>query len=181
MKKQEIIAEDLSSFKKAVTTLARKQENFIFDHNGKKQSSIVMGTIFKYSKSIVKMFVGDLNGSVSDNEYYLSNLRHFIERGGKVKVLIQSINDAHPSAVYHLLDMYSGFNENIEIIPTNIELIDNEENRFHFTIGDNKMFRIEDDTENYSGFASFNAPSVVSRLDELFEEIFSEEKVRQHI
>lgn len=174
--------DDLKKYREAIDILARKSEDFIFDHGGIEKSSIIMSTIFKYAKSCLRIYAGNLNGGISNQENYLNNLNDFIERGGEVKVLIQVINSTSPSKAYQLLDMYSGFNENVKILPTDTELIDPRRHKsFHFTVGDNKMLRVETDTENYVGYASFNSPEIAKKLSDIFDKIFQQEIEQQKI
>lgn len=172
----------IKEFKKAVNILAKGKEDFFFNHYGSEQGAIVIGTIFKYANSTVRMFVGDLNGDLSENEYYLENLKKYILRGGELKVLIQDIDNLNPSSAFKLIDMYSGMKDNVEIFPTNAKLLHPETKKeFHFTTGDDLMFRVEDDINEYSGYSSFNAPDIVKILSSGFDNIFEEEKKRHHI
>lgn len=169
-------SEDLNKYRKAINNLAGKNEDLIFDHAGVEKSSIIMSTIFKYAKSSLRIYAGNLNGGISEKKEYLSSLNNFIEREGEVKVLIQNIDSTNPSEAYQLLDMYSGFNENVKILLTNTELINPKKHQsFHFTVGDNNMFRVETDTKNFAGYASFNSPEIAKNLCEIFDSIFEKE------
>lgn len=170
---------NIQEFKKAVDLLAKKQESYPIKHYGGEQSAIVLGTIFKYSEDVVKMFVGDLKGDVSNHDFYIEQFKNFIVRGGKIKVLIQDDANVQRSKVKELLDMYSSMKASINIIETNRKFVieeNGEEKEIHFAIGDNKYIRIEDDIEKYSGVASFNSPEIVKMLDTQFEAIYQEAK-----
>lgn len=170
---------DINKFKKAVDTVAKKQESYSIEHFGPEQSAIVLGTIFKYSNDIVKMYVGDLNGDISNHKFYIEQFKNFIVRGGKVKVLIQNDNSINRSSIKSLLDMYSSMKENVNILDTSKTLTytnDTGEREFHFAIGDNKFVRIENDIDKYSGFASFNAPELANNLNDLFDDIYTSEE-----
>jgi|GEM_PF-2169553 len=168
---------EIEDFKKAVKTLAESNNDFVFNHKGRNQGSYVLGTIFKHAEDYVKMFVGDFNGAISDNEYYLDNLERFLNRGGKIRVLIQDIRTVPPKA-YKLISRYKGIKKDdqekviIERINEKVMLEwENEKTEMHFAIADDKMFRIEYDINKYKGVASFNSPDVVEKLNKKFNQL----------
>jgi len=171
---------EIEDFKKAIKTLAESNNDFVFNHKGKAKSSYVLGTIFQHAQNYVKMFVGDFNGAISDNEYYLKNLQDFLSRGGRIEVLIQDIRTIPPKA-YKLISRYKGIKtderEKVVIERINEKVLlewENEKREMHFAIADDKMFRIEYDIDEYKGIASFNSPDVVEKLNGKFDDLMKE-------
>jgi len=171
-----------TSFLNAITSLAEEENGFLVAHEGAEQSAIVLGTIFANTKKSLRMFVGNLSGDICGYQYYFDELKNYLQRGGSLKVLIQDENNVLQSEALKLIQLYSNIRENVIVERTTDKLvIDKEESSkgtpVHFTIGDNNMFRLENDIEDYIGYASFNNIEIVNQLIQEFDSIFLDSHV----
>lgn len=162
-----------SKFKEAVQEIAKKKDDVKIHHVGADKSAVILGTIFKYSNHEIRLFVGDFNGAISNDEYYLEKLKKFILRGGKLSVIVNDIG-VTPSKAYQMICTYESFNPNVSILE--YDFTGELDIGIHFAIGDDYMYRIEIDTENYIGVASFNDKELSRSLIDYFDAIFKEKK-----
>ena len=146
-------------YKKYIKNLADQGSSSLFFNSSKEHASCIMANIFRKSNEEICIVAGNLNGDVSSNPRYQSELLSFLGRGGKLKVLLTNPDLETPSDTISLL-MSSKNSGQVSIKNTNGSLvkmeIEGNENEVHWTIGDNKMIRIEHDTKNYLAFGSFN-------------------------
>ena len=77
------------NYSELVEKLASNKDGLIFLNSGKEHASIVMSNIFKYSTKNVKIFAGDFNGSVCGDSNYQREFKKFVERSGKVQIILQ--------------------------------------------------------------------------------------------
>lgn len=161
------------NYLRVLDRLAKERSRATFNHEGADESALVMSTIFKRAKEVVKIFAKDLNGKISSQEEYLNELRGFIDRGGEVKVLLQKDANLLHSEALEMLKSYMTFNKKVTIFDTFESVVAESGREIHFLIADKEMLRIESDIENYSGFATFNDPEIASKLDGLFEKMYS--------
>lgn len=161
------------NYLRVLDRLAKEKSRATFNHEGADESALVMATIFKRAKEVVKIFAKDLNGDISSQEEYLNELRGFIDRGGEVKVLLQENANLLHSKALEMLKSYMTFNKQVTVFDTSESVVSETGEEIHFLVADKNMLRIESDIENYSGFATFNDPEIASKLDELFEKMYS--------
>lgn len=167
-----LIKDDLTSYSKSIEKLALERSRETFLNSGKDHAAIVMGSIFKYSKEHVRVFAGNFCGEVSSQSVYLDGLKYFIQHGGKVTIILEEYQRANNPALFDLLAISKFFKEDkINVFITDKKVVGANGNKIHFTIGDNSIYRLEEDTENYAARGSFNNESEVKSLLELFDDI----------
>lgn len=164
---------DLLEYKKSIESLANKKDSMVFLNSGKEHAAIVMGNIFKHSKKNVRIFAGNMNGDVSNDSYYQKYLSSFLKSGGSLKILLQEYDEDKCPDIFNLFNSVDFFYpENVEIKLSNSSVTDDNEKPVHFTIGDDSMYRLENDTTNYFASGSFNDPKNAKHLISLFDSIY---------
>ncbi|MEQ9264154.1 MAG: hypothetical protein RLN81_02970 [Balneolaceae bacterium] len=174
------MTDTLANYLEIYKKLSERESSEIFSHKGNMQSAHIMGLIFRSSVSHVRMYVGDFNGDVSNNQFYIEELKDFIDRGGTLDVLIEEDNLIKSDA-FTFIQAYSGFRETVSIKQADINkriTFGEEEKPIHFTVGDLDKFRLELDIENYSGIASFNNQEFAHKLANAFDSLFIDESLR---
>ncbi|MDP1675922.1 MAG: hypothetical protein Q8L88_03575 [Bacteroidota bacterium] len=158
-----------------IKNLAENKLPTIFYNSGPEHASIVMSNIFQNSKDMIRIFAGNFSGEVSQNERYIESLKSYLNRKGKVHILLDEYTEDKKPHLFDLLSTYSFFNpENIEIKKTNTHVVEEKtKKKIHFTTGDNCMFRLEEDTDKFLAKGSFNNLELTDKLIKYFDQIFN--------
>ncbi len=167
---------NLTVYQRSIESLAENKDSMVFLNSGKEHAAIVMGNIFKHAKENVRIFAGNFNGAVSCNPYYQENLSNFLKRGGNLKILLQEYNKNKPPEIFNLFTSFDFFYpENVDLKVSNATVVsDIDKNAVHFAIGDETMYRLENDTENYIAKGSFNDSEKSKYLIKIFDEIYQD-------
>jgi hypothetical protein len=168
MENLEINTQDIGSYKLAIENLANKRESFNFTNSGAEHACVVMSNIFRTADTNVYLFAKNLNGMVSKGDY-LTQLDNYLKKdNSKIDILLEE-NPSENSQAIEVLKKSK--NQNIKISIANKELLSSrsKDKIYHFTIADNRMFRFETDTENYTAVCDFNDPTSFKVLKNLFE------------
>jgi hypothetical protein len=159
-----------------VDNLAKKREDKLFLNSGPIHAAIVMSRIFEYSCSKVSIFSGGFTGEVSNDSTYLKSLESFLERDGtQLSVIVEDYESNKHSRVYNYFKEY---NSKVELYQTSCKVRikkngpDNAPvfQDIHFTVGDDKMIRLETNPANFSAQVNFNTAKAKDYLS-LFEDI----------
>jgi hypothetical protein len=155
-----------------VEGFAREGKNQVFFNSGPIHAAIVMSRIFKYSKDTVKIYCGGFSGTVSNDERYLKNLQNFLENGGQLKILAErDLSNAGKSKIFPLLRKHSS---SVEMYRAQLHVRNIDINKpVHFTIGDNRMIRLETGTDDYTAEVNFGDVDKAKRLSDLFTEVWN--------
>jgi hypothetical protein len=158
-----------------VESLAISGEDENFFNSGPNHAAVVMSRIFKYSKDVVRIFCGGFTGAVSNDPDYLLYLEGFLQRGGKLKILAErNLSNDESLSIFKVLKKYK---DNVEMFVTNLTVIMNSTDQaIHFTIGDQKMLRIETDTNNYAAQVNFGNSKSAETFIKLFDGMFDKPK-----
>jgi hypothetical protein len=165
---------DLDEYSQTIEYLAEAQDNVEFTNSGKDHARIVMSNIFKTANQYVYILARDLGGEVSKG-VYLDELENFLNRGGKLKVILEKAPDKKSKAIDIILTYKQGHpNQNIEIAYANdydsLFLFDDYKLK-HFTIADGRMYRLEIDTDKYLALVNFNDSIKAHDLLEKFNKL----------
>ncbi|MCQ2337694.1 MAG: hypothetical protein MJ001_02040 [Paludibacteraceae bacterium] len=157
--------------------LALSGDNRIFLNTDEDHALNVLVEIFQISQKIVRIFAGNLCQHVGNKEEYVNAISDFIERGGEVKVLLNNYNEntAKESDLFKRLAYFVNQNKPIVVKRTKAKPYranDPKKSEVHFTVGDDKAYRMEYDIEKRAAECSFNNPVVASSLAEFFDEQF---------
>ena len=185
--------EKLKEYSEAINELAISKSSLEFSNKNSKHASIVIATILNYSKNEVLIYDDNLSGNISEHKEIFSleeSIEDFVVRGGKLHIVLSESREIL-SSLGKKLEFYTEFfKENISVslasdIFKNSVLF--EEKNVFFSVGDKKMYRIENQTnpENRLGKAdgSFNDEKTSKKLYDNFmlalntcEPYFNQEK-----
>ena len=168
----------LEDYKKyLVGLLETKSPDIIF--NGKVEyAAVLMSSLFESSNKEILMYSTGLKPNLTEKDDYLISFKKYIEKDGKLKLLVQTTEYAEKSKAFSfLLDRQKKGNRNIEI-----KIIDPDYKKemlkelnsddCNFSVFDDKMLRFEYVPDEYKAFASFNDPVMAKRLSEVFYKAF---------
>ncbi|HLP21937.1 MAG TPA: hypothetical protein VK174_16605 [Chitinophagales bacterium] len=165
----------MSSYFTYIKNLADSDESESFVNHGKDDAIFTFSTIFNKAESIIKMLSGNLKSGIADSKEYQESLNAFLQRNGRLQILIQDYNAEAQPEIFELfrLNALLGRGEQIEIKTTKL-CVRIDESEVHFCVADNKMYRIENDIEKFSAYGNFNNPVFATALADIFDKLFTD-------
>lgn len=165
----------LLEYKAFVENLSSADEDRIFMNSDIDYDSIVLAEIFRRSGEMceeVCIFTGDLDlgDSVYTKNNYIDSMQRFVNRGGKLRIILNAYNKNASSIVDILLAMDRC---NVEIRKSWIQLTDSVNKEVHFTVA-GSSFRYEYDIVNHSVMCNFNGNEKASKLKDIFEKCWDD-------
>lgn len=168
---------DFEAYDNVIKELADNESSFVFTNSNPRHATIIIANIFRTAKDHIRIFARNLCGEVSNGEY-LIQLESFVKRGKKLTVKLEEKEESNNSeAIKLILNLQKSFPSKISIGVVKddaLKQIKHNSNIYHFTIGDERMYRFETDTENYIAVANFNDEHTCKELIKKFEEIPTE-------
>lgn len=163
-----------------VRSLARSGEDRTFLNSDEDKAVEVLVNLFQISKEEVRIFAGNLCEHVGDEPKYIIALSEFIERGGKLFILLNNYNKekAKDSNLFKRLAYFKSLDKPIFVKSTPAHpyiVSDKDKSPVHFTVGDKKAFRIETDILNRTAVCNFNLPNVADETASFFDSLFTRE------
>lgn len=164
------------NYRDAVEILASTNDTRRFDNKGHQHAAAVLEMMFKYNNEI-RMYSGTLNSDVTDDQNFMQALSLFLKAGKNLYVFLDNLpNEEERSNALKKVLSYSEKGNAIVKIATDSFV--NElrgvfgGNVYHFSLGDNKAYRVEIDAENYKATCSYNKPEKVEILKQIFDKNF---------
>lgn len=163
----------LDEYRSVIENLADNKESMAYANAGPEHAAIVFANIFRTSNTLVNVFAGNMNGGISSSKAYLEQLNGFLERKGKLRIILQEFDRENNKELFALLKRYAFFHsDQVKVYRTDSTILNTDTNTpIHFCTGDNTMYRMEQNTSKFFATGSFNDPKWVSSLKELFASI----------
>lgn len=161
----------MSSYKNFVEGLAKNKEDQLFLNSGPIHAAIVFSSFFKYSEKTVRIFLLSFQDAVYTDPDYLYELEKFLMKGGNIKVLIKDYNLKTESKFYKILSKY--FSKGQVKIKKSTLIINTDNKDIYFTIGDNRMIRVETNPNTFKSQVNFNNEIESANFINLFDTAFS--------
>lgn len=164
-------------YKGEIFRLAEGQINQMFYNSSPAHAAIVHQAIAKYAQSYIYIFSNSLCTEISNNDIYCQLIDNFLskDKSRVIRILLTKYSSTlMQKPIFQVLSKYSdqvslkAFNGNICI----------EGKDVHFTIADDKMFRLETDIENALAYGNFNSPNQVTVLKSMFNKVFTSSLVQ---
>lgn len=168
---------NIEEYDKEVSQLADEQTSKLIWNDSCAHNAVIMKEMFKHAHDI-RMFCGE--GSIFQEKFsqivaressaimrsLYETIDEFLKRQNKLTIILQKkdVLDDVSNKIYSILK------EKTESGDVQIYHLDSEiKPEFHFSIGDNKMYRRETGAEEHSAFANFNDTEKVKSLNNQFE------------
>jgi hypothetical protein len=173
--------EELDDYWKDLEILAKNNISIQFNNSGKEHAALVMSKLFTYSHSAVKMFAGDFNGAICDNEIYLKTLDEFLDAGKKIEVVFERKPNNDSKAFRRLKQQQLTDPTQVSLTiaaPEQLmnfrQQLKNKDKSIHFATGDNdnnkfNKYRCETDTEKFIAILNFDDERFCKKLLRLHE------------
>lgn len=166
-----------------VRSLALSGENRMFLNSDEDKAVTVLVNLFQISKEEVRIFAGNLCEHVGNKQEYIIALSEFIERGGKLYILLNNFDRdlAKSSNLFKRLAYLKALGKPIMIksTPAHPYLESDPDKEVHFTVGDKKAFRIETDIVNRTAVCNFNFPKLAEETAKFFDMLFTRENATE--
>ena len=169
----------MEEYNEFVNFLVTKGINKIFLNSDLDKMKAVFTEMFKSATQELRIFAGTLCNDVTDSEEYVETLSDFIEKGGKLRILLNNFDKqkAGKSRLFNRLTYYCSLNEyNIQVKSTKEEpyvvMGKGEKKNVHFAVGDKKSYRIETDIEKRNAVCNMNDPVNAGKYADFFDKIF---------
>ena len=167
----------LELYEKAIRHYAENRIDEPFFNDGDDCAKIVFKYLFKTAQKEIKIFSGSLAKKEFPDNSYVAELTNFIRNGGKVSILVQHHNQIDKDSILfsnlsRLLksrsfpDFYLGRTKRKVLLKSH-----ENTNEIHFTIADDKAFRIETDINTRSAMCNFNRSTIAEKYSQLFNQL----------
>lgn len=172
---------ELEEYREFIRMLSEKSDSRIFLNKGPEHAKIVLEQIFRQSEKTVRIFAGNLTRIVGDDPAYISALSDFVQKDGKVRILLNDYKEelAKESNLYMRLAYFKSEGKDIVVKKTTArpyQESDPDQMTVHFTVGDEKAYRLETDIMNRAAQGSMNRPDVAAKMAEFFDMLFNGEQ-----
>lgn len=169
----------MMTYKEYVSFLAQNKIDKNFINSDQEHALEVFVNLFKNAQSIARIFAGCLTSKVSNDSNYIVAISDFIERGGEVKILLNKFDDstAKKSNLIKRLSFYKSQGKPILIKKTEAKpyyASDPEKKEIHFTVIDNKSYRIETDVVERTADCNFNNEPLAKSIATFFDTVFDD-------
>lgn len=177
--RQRLDEDKIKEYEQTIEYFARTGSTFQFFNTGAVHAAIVMSTIFKYAKDSVYIYAGSFSGEVSGQLNYLTALRSYLTRGGKINIILERYTKKNKE-LFSILSEFNFLNPTqITIGTSNSIIITESKDPIHFAVGgeyeNENIYRIEEDTKNFMAKGSFNDRDQSKKLVQLFYKIKNSE------
>ena len=160
--------EDLRKYQELLEDSAKSNSNWPILNEGNEHAAILMTTIFKHATQYVYMYSNSFNTDITSYDIYYEALKGCIERQVKVEVLLKDKPKANNLSLQLIKDSNKG---SVRVLNSfqydTLTKVLNSEN-INFAVADDKIYRLEYDTEKRKATSSFNAANIAEVLKEKF-------------
>jgi hypothetical protein len=149
---------ELRNYKTSLLYLRENNLDYTIGNKNAEHAAISSNVIFTGAKEEVKIYSGNLNSDVADNEEFVSGLISLISRDVKISLIMDSFDKNNISKGLRVLLTFVESKNNITIKYLEddflIKLKEKSLNN-HFIIADNKMIRKETCPTSYKAKVNF--------------------------
>lgn len=154
-----------------------QKTDLLFTNSGREHAVVLLSTIFDNTKDTLYIYGRELRKELTSCKRYVLSLFDCIKRGVSIKVLLEEEKDeSKKSPMRKVLEELSKKECNVSV--RSMKNVDEEMKRHmpnatHFTVSDNRAFRMEYDIANYKAFCSMNSSEMSEYLISAFNATFS--------
>lgn len=168
----------LDFYKKALKKNAESHSSARITNKDKEYAVAFYAELFGNTSSSVRIFCEGAHSCVWKHLDFQNSFCEMVEkRGVTVRILTEESGDDMPDFPVYLRNILLDYPELVEIRHIEDESLkeirDNFGGDVNFAIFDNDKFRFEYDKAHYAAYGSFNDPSVVGKLSDIFEKSFA--------
>lgn len=157
-------------YKKEIFELAKNQEDKIFYNSSEKHAAIVHQAIASSAKKYICIYSSCLCTEISNNDEYCRYIDEFLSKDKERTIRIILTDYSCDFAQKPIAKVLKKYPDQVSIKKFEGSVVYNNQ-QIHFTIADDRMFRLETDIKQHLAYGNFNAPDNVMTLKTLFDKI----------
>jgi hypothetical protein len=158
-----------------VQDLARQASSDVVANDSGEHAISVLRTQIRNAKKSWYVYSGKLDQRVYSDPEICSEVKRLLSEGGDVVFVVEQKIDGNQTDLSYAPILEPTVNNlDGKVAKPRIcflDLDDNNCSNTHFQVADEKMYRLEMDTEKMSAFVCFNDPSVASELHKMVDEM----------
>lgn len=165
-----------SPYKKEIFELAKSHKQQLFYNSSAEHAAIVHQAIMCYAQNYVNIFSSALCTEISNNKDYCEMTEQFLMRNPnhKIDIVLTDYSKEYESyPIYKVLRKYP-MQVRIRTYKGKAML---DGKKIHFTVSDDRAFRVETDIDEHMAFGNFNSPTQANNLKEAFSKVFNQSEV----
>lgn len=152
--------QSIQEYYDSICYLSENHLSLEFNNKDMYHGTLVMTQLFKNAKKSIKIFAGDYNGDISDNDIYINSLRDALNNTS-INTTVIFEKDPKKSKGFQLLSEFNSKKSgNLTVLLLKHDYKQKLERDFgkieHFTLVDDISFRYETDTIEYRAFCNFD-------------------------
>jgi hypothetical protein len=156
-----------------------------FSNDGKEQARDAISTIFDLSTKVVQMWSGALNKIIYDSDMVLNSIVSFLNRGGRLQIILDSYNDSSDSDnssktsskllselfFFQKKDTLLGYDSEDKRSIVIKKVLKNQ--AYHYEIGDGAIYRDEYNPTEFQATIEFHNHRRAKELCQEFNSLFN--------
>lgn len=160
-----------SVYAEEIFRLAENRSDEIFYNSSAEHAIVVHQALMKTAERYVCIFSSSMCSEISNNDEYIKYVRNFLKGGNdrRINILLTDYtNDFWKQPIAKLLADY----------PLQVQVKKYDGNAYykgapaHFTVTDDRAFRLETDIEKHMAFGNFNSEEQAGALKVVFDKMF---------
>lgn len=152
--------------------LAKDKTDEVFYNSSSEHAIIVHQALVQNAENYVYIFSSSMCSEVSNNQEYVDMVNKFLadSQNHKIKIILTDYSeDFLNNPIAKVLAKYS---RQVEIKRYDGQVMYKKQPA-HFTVSDDRAFRLETDIEKRMAFGNFNSPTQAKDLKNIFDKVFS--------
>lgn len=167
----------MNEYIELIEKLAKEQTNEVFYNSGEPHAKVVLNNIIKNSEIFVETVCGDMCSEIADNPEYLEIVENYLSDPNKTyKILFDNYKEEafKKKQIYSVLLKHKD-QVQVRKLLSKYKHIEYNGIPIHFTVSDNRAFRIETDIDKKMAWGNFCDPDKANELHEGFAKFFTDD------
>ena len=152
--------------------LAENKTPEIFYNSSSEHAKIVHQALMKTSEKYICIYCGSMYTEISNNPKYLKLMEEFLN-GDKERSIKILFADYNPDFIEKPVAQVLANHPRQVKIKTYTGEVKYTGTPVHFTVADDRAFRLETDIQNHIAQGNFNSPKQANKLKNIFDSIFA--------
>jgi len=159
---------DFDRYQKGIKYLAENKIGDTFLNEGDEHAKIVFSNLFMIAGNKVRIFAEMLNSDVPNCNEYISAMRSFLDRDGRVDILLEK----KPNPEMPLFQLFRQYGNQVNIKITEYRPKFGDD-LINFCTVDDFAYRIETDKKKKEAHGSFFDKKQTSEINNVFSEMYN--------
>ena len=168
-----------SIYAEDINKLAKDHTDKIFYNSNERHATIVLRALVRNAEKYIKILCSNMCTDVSNNKEYLDLLESFLLRDSGNMISILFVNYNQNFCKQNIAKLFARYPEQVKIkkMTDPLSEVCLDESPVHFTVSDDRAFRLETDIENKMPYGNFNGIEKAKALSNVFDNYFNSDSV----